>query len=122
MCDVVQYRPRSDMFPARLYEVIVDAVEGKRQRLEVHQNTHYDVYPVDGLLAPVQDECPKHGAEEEDQRRHSVEHRQRYFACRQEIVSGIRLVDFYLKIEDIKHYFKKKPLLYFHRSYTGIRN
>lgn len=66
MCDVVQYRPGRHMLSPRLYEVVVDPMEGQRQRLQVHQHTHDYVYPVYRVSAGAQDERPETGAQEED--------------------------------------------------------
>lgn len=67
MCYVEEYRPRGDMFPARHYEVVVYPVEGQRQGLQIHQNTHYDVDAEDGQATGLQDVSPEVRAEEEDQ-------------------------------------------------------
>lgn len=72
MRNIEQDRPSSDMFSLRLYEVIVDSMEGERECLQVDQDTHDDVYSVDGLATRAQDEGPDGGAHQEYQRHHAV--------------------------------------------------
>lgn len=72
MSNIEENRPRGDMFPLSLNKVVVDAVEGERQGLQVHEDAHDDVDAVDGLAAGAQDEGPQRGAHEEDERHHAV--------------------------------------------------
>lgn len=72
MRNIIQYGPGGDMLPACLNEVVSDAVEGQRESLEVHEDTHDDVDPVHGVLARAQNERPEARAQEEDQGHHAV--------------------------------------------------
>lgn len=61
MRDIEEDRPSSNMFPFRLNEMVVNAVESKRESLQIDKDTHNNVYPVDRLSTSSQDESPEGG-------------------------------------------------------------